>query len=726
MFVKLEHSGHSTTQKGQVQAKQSQGPQLQTVRSGLDLWTTCVEFRRCWAACSLVFSSFEVHMPLAAFCSSLAHMEAGNRRRLWGSLPSLSKAACDLRAPATIAQVEACAGEEWNGIEAFYERLSALENREDDSTWYKPIIVSVEFAGKGDGLLKGLECVGLAHVVPTPPASLRVAKDIFHKIGGVAARAFDVLSNYMAVQECKDVCKEKRQPLVFLIEDFCHSAFCSGVDDDACWCWPPALMKPRLILEAGASPRLSKAMQQLDVEKIGMEMNGLSQKEMLEVIKGKIDKAIFLSTEDLKLMFGENPLRCLVSVARKEGLLAETEEKWQLGKRGEHIPWSFQLATPSRASAAPSLRTVGIHSVTETGFIFFCLGSAGGGSGQPGDVPASMVLLLDSYPFQQQWRAEGVVKEMKWGAPSPPYSLACAMQRCVEIGQREPAASGERVALANQGEVLDRQAGDTREGPSTAYIFIPHRIEVLLGHPPAPGGTRRCEWFRSDTRLWKGPRAVLPFSLPVEMSVVKSKPQKLTVVVMGSHTAGKSTVGAEVAQRLQWQWDSELGTSLRGAQEEMGNYGAAWDETIHKAEVARDQERMSSKTSRVVETWHLGNYVWALTRHPEQEEELRRRALNAILEEQETTRVLLVLLQIDVSTMLRRTKGFETSVLHFKDEEAECLKLSKATGEKLDEIMQEPNELSGITVPIFKWNNNADGQLDDAVSAITDFISFFI
>ena len=73
---------------------------------------------------------------------------------------------------------------------------------------------------------------------------------------------------------------------------------------------------------------------------------------------------------------------------------------------------------------------------------------------------------------------------MRWGSPAPPFSLACAMQRCQELAQLQP-ASGERVALTDQEAVLGTRAEDTRDGPSTAYIFIPYRSRVLAKTLPS-------------------------------------------------------------------------------------------------------------------------------------------------------------------------------------------------------------------------------------------------
>ena len=697
-------------------------------------------------------------------------MDAGGKKQrlgCFGPCLDLSTAACELRAATTVAKLEShTAEEEWNYVEAFYGRLNNLQKTyEVNSPWYKPIIVSVECIAarhEGESFVRDLGEMysGSIHVAGNPPASLSTVKGIFDQIGGAAATAFDVVSTYMAVQECKDACMAERQPLVFIIANFCSSAVCCVGSDDVL-VWPTGLLKPRLnvtCVQDTASPELAKvckasqkldveqickALQKLDVEQISLRVDGLSEEQLLNAAKDGIDKALFPSTADLEVL-GADPLRCLVNVARKEGLLGDIahDKKWQLGRRGKHIPWSFQLATSNRSAAAPpSLRNLGIHSVTETGFIFFSLGSAGGATGEAGEeVLASMVLLLGSYPFQQQWRGEGVVRKMRWGSPPPPFSLACAMQRCKEIAETTQQTQHEgthgthgakqRAALSDQEAVLGTRADDTRDGPSTAYIFIPHRMEVLIGHPPAPGGTRRCEWQRSSSRLWEGPRAVLPFSPQhLEVSWEQSRARKATVVLMGTHTAGKSTIRKILAERMQWVSDEELGTSLRGDQEKQGKYREAWDDTIHQAEVDRDRDRMSTLTSRVVETWHLGNFVWALTRRPQQHGDLLKRAVDAVRQEREGGTVLLVLLKIDAATMVRRRAKFQTSTLPFQDEEADAGKLSKATGEKLEELLEfQSEELEGLKMPILKLDNSQDGDtaLNDTVDAIVDFITFFV
>ena len=360
---------------------------------------------------SLALAPFPEHGPTAWLGQFNLHSMDGCKKRRLGQcdfFPDLSTAACELRAATTTSKLESCAGEGWKDVEAFYERLNSLQKTYDiNSKWYQPIIVSVEGVENSGGKsfvqdLGDMWPHSSVRVAFSPPASLSTVKAIFEQVGGAAARAFDVVSSYMVVQECKDVCVAERLPLVFLIDNFCSSV--------SRWVWPPGLLKPRLQLSLDESRSL---------EVPGARMERIGGEDVLRAAKRAVDLAIFPSTEDLESELGADPLRRLVQVARREGFLRDAagDKKWQLGRRGKHVPWSFQLATPNRQlGGTPAVRNLGIHSVTETGFIFFSLGSAGGATGQPGEeVFASMVLLLGSYPFQQQWRGEGIVRRGIFG-----------------------------------------------------------------------------------------------------------------------------------------------------------------------------------------------------------------------------------------------------------------------------------------------------------------------
>lgn len=71
---------------------------------------------------------------------------------------------------------------------------------------------------------------------------------------------------------------------------------------------------------------------------------------------------------------------------------------------------------------------------------------------------------------------------------------------------------------------------------------------------------------------------------------------------------------------------------------------------------------------------------------------------------------------------MRRRANFQTSPLAFEGEEVDAAKLLKATGEKLEEMLESHD------FPLLKLDNNQDGEdaLKDTVDAIVDFITFFV
>jgi hypothetical protein len=98
-----------------------------------------------------------------------------------------------------------------------------------------------------------------------------------------------------------------------------------------------------------------------------------------------------------------------------------------------------------------------------------------------------------------------------------------------------------------------------------------------------------------------------------------------TVVFIGAHGSGKTTLGRKVAELLRWHYDGEIGKLLRMAalqQNEM-NHALTSQEDFDREVFLREMGRDGFKRDfRVVETWHTGNLAYAEMRSPEVAAEL--------------------------------------------------------------------------------------------------------
>ncbi len=145
-----------------------------------------------------------------------------------------------------------------------------------------------------------------------------------------------------------------------------------------------------------------------------------------------------------------------------------------------------------------------------------------------------------------------------------------------------------------------------------------------------------------------------------------SEPICTTIVLVGPHTAGKSTVAGRLAELYGWALHRELGDSLRardpvtGALPDCMASATSFDEAILKAESNRDCEPISTSTKvRVVETWHVGNLGWAEGRSDSSYfSSLYQRTTAAVDSHCKSARVFIQPLTCTADTaMTRRTNG---------------------------------------------------------------------
>ncbi|MFO8074021.1 MAG: AAA family ATPase [Armatimonadota bacterium] len=93
-----------------------------------------------------------------------------------------------------------------------------------------------------------------------------------------------------------------------------------------------------------------------------------------------------------------------------------------------------------------------------------------------------------------------------------------------------------------------------------------------------------------------------------------------TLVLVGPHGVGKTTLGQQLSARLGIRFHHEIGQELRenALISDPGAHAMRrqddFDEMVSQREIKRDQEW--SGGARIVETWHPGNLAYAAERSP--------------------------------------------------------------------------------------------------------------
>ena len=692
-------------------------------------------------------------------------------------------------------------------VSSFYHLLDKVEtyimtkHPRSPSTASTKFIIEVEgLDGSGKTTLVNelTQALPNAFATKTPSKSLNEIRPLWDHRGGILARAFYMVSNYVLEYE---ISNDSDHDIVVI--DRWYASTCAytiarppKLDDNSIandeqtpndimsnlpgevYEWPQDLrLKPQLLLVLNIDPEVRRKR----VENRALGTGGASRfnpwddrlaKEVglgdrilkaLNCIMGPneihslnanatIDEVVQQALDIVQPAvqkyfhpqeyFSSNPLAWWVYMGQQLDLCNSA------GKRSHHGLWNLQVSYRNNIhseSGPPVLKTVGLDRIDSSCIYYWTADSAFPPEGQL--IWASVLWMVGEYPVECQWRGEGfltrvTVEECKLRGFSPPPSLVTHVTTCCECKSGNEDGNN-RLDRPNEYDDLVEFARLHPKPSNVCMVrFVPIRIEVLRGGPGSgPGFPRRFEWSRNANDNDWGVRSILPYSKT--LSSIKSAMtfQNTTIAIVGTHAAGKNTIGTALAKLLGFCFHPELGEVLRDQDTLVagghlhGNGSSAtpnagehqdWDDRIFRKECERDQD---SSGSRVVETWHVGNFAWYYLRQKQKYGHEAAvdmsRYKNAIAKHQKTNLVLLVQLTLDSSSAtVRRREQYSTvrMRLPMQDEEEECLNLYQALQVDNGEFVKDVAESIGL--PVLQIDNRKDGReaMNDVLGEILLFV----
>ncbi len=466
--------------------------------------------------------------------------------------------------------------------------------------------------------------------------------------------------------------------------------------------------------------------------------------DALEVLRGQYKLA-----KHPKLYYENDPLMWWRHDGVRLGLCNEQ------GKRCHHALWNLQLAFGTMNHHPPVLKTVGLNHIDSNCIYYWDSSSRLDNEHSNNGISASVLWCAGAYPLEHQWRAEGFVTKVTKNECSlfgfdPPHSLLIHIAACEESAMSSNDMNHSRMGRNDSYDEIVQSylSGDKKYASSTISLwrFNPVRIEVLRGGPstrisPYP---ERLEWIHKDTKWCM--RSILPFTPPtskINEINVSWKVKNCTIALLGTHTAGKTTIGNRLSELIGWHFDEELGKILRdedelvanghlhgdgkGNTEDSSSCKDEWDDLILQKECERDLAS-SQGGCRIVETWHGGNAAWNYFRRKNvlTQKDFRstvlQQYLDAMAKHVESTSVLMILLSIDSNNTIinRRLKDQRaTQRLPLQDEREDASDLLCLNDQDFYEYMSK-----ATSIPLLIVDNTEHGE--EAIQSTLKLILNFI
>lgn len=705
--------------------------------------------------------------------------------QIHGLFPDLPTAANILRTALHKNQLDKSLQQENNSLTSFFSLLSLAQTTLSDAPSPPPFIVAVEgLDGTGKTTLVKALASSLhpytTSATGTPPASIAGVRNVFDACGGIVSRAFYMASNYLMQREIRQ--QARLHPHTVFIADRWYGSTCAysvawknttghpdAVDalDQSVFSWPHDLDRPSLMLIL----QVDHNVRQKRVATRGV-LNGPNPWDLRLAVDHNLGKRIMRA---LFRLDGPRQVHVLDANLRKDQVLRAASivvhhalqdcfppSDYFLhqplsffrcnsatngvceGETGLHIkdkPWYMHITAISTQYSPPFRYQVPIQKADDAGILFLSNERIEAQLANKASPLMSISSVVETQGSEQRWEADG-------------YSCLVTDSECDIMNIIPPASyeahSSEEIS-ASHNNVLQREStygeetpndcdsnsSDTKKSTTVCVRrFVPMRVELLATTPNRAEHTCNVIWERCNDRKeqWTDSRHLDMISPRnrITHGCTRHCLFPITLVLTGTHCAGKESIGRHIARIFGWSFHAELGDVLReksklvagghklgdGSATQSQN-GICWDDRIHKEECRRDD---LSSFSRVVETWHMGNLAWALFRNATFRKHLVSNAKGAIEKESEKACVLFVHIRVTPEVSVKRHEYDENAKrLPMKDPSIECKALHAALDMGIAEHIKAFTELN---IPVLHVNNCVEGA--KAMAAVAQKIIEFV